>query len=185
MTAILTRHRFSVMEYEAMGEDRVLEPHVRTELLDGEVFEMSPIGISHAWLVAEIHNTLHDLCGANAIVYGQSPVFLDRWSMPEPDVTLLKPRAGYRSSRPTPADILLLVEVSDTSLRLDRGKKLALYAAAAVPRVWIVDVAAHRILVFEAPEGSVYTKEADLGPGDTVEVPGVSQPVPVSDLIGE
>ncbi len=184
MTATMTRHRISVAEYEAMGERTDAAQDRRTELLDGEVFEMSPIGIDHAWLVTDIHNKLHDLCGANAIAYGQNPVFLDLWSMPEPDITLLKPHDGYRSARPTPADILLLVEVSDTSLRLDRGKKLALYAAAAVPLVWIVDVAAHRILVFEAPKGSVYTHEFELGPGDTVEVPGASERVPVKDLIG-
>ena len=186
MTATMTRHRISVAEYEAMGETGVLASGPRTELLDGEVFEMSPIGLSHWSLVVGLDQTLQRLCGTNALIAVQGPVPLDEWSMPEPDLILLTPRNDrYKSAWPTPADIMLLIEVSDTSLRRDRGKKLALYAAAAVPRVWIVNVRAHRILVFEGPVGSRYTKEAEFGPGDSVEVPGVSQPVPVTDLIGE
>ncbi len=186
MTATMTRHRISVAEYEAMGARTDAAQDRRTELLDGAVFEMSPIGLSHAWLVRHIRNRLYDLCGANAIVDAQHPVVLDLWSMPEPDVTVLKPSDDdYRFARPTPGDILLLIEVSDTSLRLDRGKKLTLYAAAGVPLVWIVNVTAQRILVFDSPVDGVYTNEAEVGVGDTVAVPGVSHAVPVKDLIGE
>ncbi len=186
MTATMTRRRLSVAEYEAMGEDGVLAPDLRTELLDGEVLEMSPIGHSHETLVARLDYKLQRLCDPNAFVRVQSSVVLDQWSMPQPDVALLAWRDDfYASARPTPADILLLIEVSDTSLRRDRGKKLALYAAADVPVVWIVNVKAHRILAFEGPVGSRYTKESEFGPGDTIAVPGATVPVPVADLIGE
>jgi Uma2 family endonuclease len=169
-----------------MDDDQVLAPDVRTELLDGEVFEMPPIGPSHASLVSRIENTLKLLYRNSAISWVQNPVLLDQWSMPQPDVAFLKPRDDYYASpRPTPADILLLVEISDTTFRLDRGKKLALYAAAGVPLVWIVNVRTRRMLMFEGPVGGAYKTEAEFGPGDSVDVPGLSTPVAVTELIGE
>lgn len=185
MTVVATPHPFSVAEYRAMGEAGILPPDLRTELLDGEVVEMAPIGLPHASTVARMQQKLQQLCGTRALVWTQNPVLLGAKSLPVPDLALLLPRDDFYLSRePTSADILLLVEVSDASLAFDRGRKLKLYAAAGVSRVWVVDVAGRRILDFREPQADIYAVAIELARTDSTKVPTVDLPVPVADLIG-
>src|SRR5207247_3212709 len=142
----LAHRRFTVDEYYRMAETGILAEDDRVELLDGEIVEMSPIGPRHAATVTRLDHLFNRLVGDRAIVRAQNPVRLDGYSEPEPDIALVTPRADfYRAEHPTPRDILLIVEVADTSLRYDRHTKLPGYARAGVPEAWLVDLTADRV----------------------------------------
>jgi Uma2 family endonuclease len=149
-----SRRLFTADEYHRLIEVGILGEGDRVELLAGEIWEAAAIGSSHAgcvnrltaWFAARVHD--------RAIVAVQNPVLLDDLSEPEPDLTLLRPRADYYSAgHPTPTDVLLLVEVADSSWELDRGAKLRLYAAAGISEVWIVHLAEKEIHLFRKPAG--------------------------------
>lgn len=135
------RHRISVDDYHRMSEVGLLAHDARVELIDGEVFDMAPIGSQHAAVVSALAQLLFTTVGHRANVTVQQPVRLDRRSEPQPDLALLKPRADfYAAAHPAPADILLLIEVSDSTLRYDREIKLPLYARRGVPEVWLIEL---------------------------------------------
>jgi Uma2 family endonuclease len=158
---------------------------MRTELLDGEVVEMAPIGWGHASIVARMVDALSELCGAQAWIWPQGPIQLNDFSLPQPDVTVLVRRPdAYADGGPKPADVLLLVEVADSSLQFDRSKKLGLYAAAGVSVVWIVDVKARHILVYSGPSISGYALHLVVTREEQVWVPCAEREVPVERLIG-
>jgi Uma2 family endonuclease len=178
------RHRLNVDAYYRMAEAGILtDPH-RVELIDGEIFDMAAIGSPHAAitnrLVRIFSRAVRDEV---ALVAVQSPVRLDAYNEPEPDVILLRPRAdGYRASHPGAADILLLVEVSESSLHYDRNTKLPLYARFGVPEVWIVDLVGNTVEVYREPRNGAYaTRERltdgllapALAPSATVDVAGL------------
>ena len=157
-----SRHRLDVDAYYKMAEAGILTRAHRVELIDGEIIDMNAIGSPHA----AITNRLNQLVARAAadglvLVSVQSPLRLDTYNEPEPDLMLLRPRADdYRASHPSAADVLLLVEVSDSSLAYDRGTKLALYAKFGVPEVWIVDLAGAAVEVFHGPkEGGYASRE--------------------------
>jgi Uma2 family endonuclease len=180
------RHTFTVEEYELMGQTGVLPPDRRTELLEGEIFDMSPIGIAHAACVDFLNEYLTKISEGAFIVRCQNPVFLDDRSEPQPDITLLRRRDDrYRSARPTPADVLLLVEVADSSLGFDRQQKLPLYAKNGIPEVWIVNLSVEQVEVHAQPEESTYRLTQILRRGEIVEarsIEGVK--IPVDDIFG-
>lgn len=131
----------TVYEYLRMGELGVIGPEERVELLDGELIAMPPSGEDHSFGVNEIVRVFYRHFADRTYIQSQSPIRLNELSEPEPDVVLLAPREDrYRKHRPLAGDVLLVVEVSDTSLRYDRGRKLEAYARAGIPEVWIVNV---------------------------------------------
>ena len=135
-----TRRRFTVAEYYAMAEAGILARDERVELLDGDVIAMPPIGNWHASNVDLFTNTFPAQLHGRAVVRVQNPVRLNDGSEPQPDVMLLRWRDDfYRDGHPGPADVLLLIEVSDSSVDFDRNEKLSAYAAAGIPEVWIVN----------------------------------------------
>jgi Uma2 family endonuclease len=135
------RHRITVDEYHRMAEVGLLAPDARVELIDGEIIEMAPIGNPHAATVDRLNQLFLRALGDSGIVRCQGPVQLGTYSEPQPDFALLARREDfYEHRRPTPADMLLAVEVSDTSLRFDLHTKMALYARHRVPELWVVDV---------------------------------------------
>ena len=141
MTTPIKRRAFSVDEYHAMVEAGILTKHDRVELLDGEIIAMVPIGSGHASCVMRLSELLSEAVGKRAIVSVQSPVRLDEASEPQPDLMLLKRRDDfYAAAHPTPADVLLLIEVSDTTVAFDKNVKLSLYARSMIPEVWIVNL---------------------------------------------
>lgn len=162
----LRRHLFTVEEYEAMGRASVLDADVRTELIEGEVIEMSAMGFPHARCVANVTTLFVQRLQGHVRVNPQVPFFLSEMSMPEPDVTLVS-EEWWRTAtyHPAPADVILLVEVSDSTLPFDRGRKLSLYARAGLREVWIVDVKGRAVEIFRSPEpnGHRFTYRADLG----------------------
>lgn len=139
-----TKRRFDVHEYHRMGEAGVFGEKERVELMGGEVVEVNPIGGRHASCVRELNRHFTRGVGDELRVDVQNPVRLDDAHEPEPDLAIIKAR-DYRNSLPTSEDILLLVEVADTTLAYDRNVKLPLYARFEVPEVWIVDLASEII----------------------------------------
>jgi Uma2 family endonuclease len=156
-TTDLKRRRFTLEEYHRMGEVGIFGEKERVELIEGEIVEMSPIGSPHAGTVDRIAHVFSQRLGGRAIVRVQGPVlFADLVSEPLPDVTLLIPRRDfYASGHPGPSDILLIVEVMDTTVAYDRGVKLRLYARAGVAEVWLANVNTRRIEGYRqlGPEG--------------------------------
>lgn len=154
-TDICQRHRLTVAEYYRMAEVGILPQEARVELIEGEVIDMPPIGSFHAGTVIYLANRLTYVVGDRAIVSTQNPIFLDAHSEPQPDVTLLRPRADfYRGAHPTPADVLLVVEVADTTLAYDTQIKLPLYARHHIPEVWLVDLVNQRLSIHRSPAAS-------------------------------
>ena len=137
------RRRFTVDDYYKMAEVGILRPDDRVELLDGEIVQMSPIGSAHAAGVTRVTNAFYARVGDRAVIRVQNPIHLGDHSEPEPDMALLRPRAElYARAHPRPADVLLVVEVADTSAAFDRRVKLPLYACAAIPETWLLVVGA-------------------------------------------
>lgn len=151
----VTRRRFTVHEYHRMGEAGILHEDDRLELIEGDIVEMAAIGSRHFTCVNGLNRLLVRGVGDEAIVSVQNPVRLDERNEPEPDLAVIRAR-DYRDSLPAPEDVLLLIEVSDTTLDYDRGVKLPLYARAGIPEVWIVDLPAQAIERNTEPSAAGY-----------------------------
>ena len=150
------RRRFTVEEYCAMAEAGILAEDERVELLDGEIFVMPPIGEPHedgtTRLSSDLIIRLHD----RAWVRVQNSIRLNDYGLPEPDIAVVRRRDDYHRVRPTPDDVLLVIEIADSSLRRDRELKLPHYAAAGIPEVWIANVHARHVEAFHDPIDGVY-----------------------------
>lgn len=141
----------------------------RVELIDGEIIEMSALGSPHASCVGLLTREFSAWVGERALVWVQNPVRLSDLSEPQPDLMLLRPRPDcYAKGHPGPGDILLLVEVSDSSLAYDRQIKVPLYARARVAEVWVVDLSAQVIEVYRNPGPDGYADVSELHPGSSV-----------------
>lgn len=180
MSVQISRHRFSVEDYYRMAECGILPRDARVELLDGEIVEMSPIGDRHAACVDWLNHALSTAVSDRAIVRVQNPVRLGPRSEPQPDIALLRYRHDfYRAGHPAPRDVLLVIEVGDTSVDFDREVKTPLYAAAGIPEVWIVDLIAERIEVYRGLRPRGYSQVLGHAPGDRVS------PASLPDLVLE
>jgi Uma2 family endonuclease len=167
-TQEVTRRRFTVHEYHRMGEAGILHEDDRVELIEGEIVEMAAIGTRHFSCVNGLTRLLVRGVGDAAIVSVQNPVRLDERTEPQPDLTVLRVR-DYRESLPGPEDVLLLIEVSDTTLPYDRGVKLPLYARAGIREVWIVDLAGETIERHTDSSGDGYRSLEQTRRGETIE----------------
>jgi Uma2 family endonuclease len=163
------RHRITVDEYYRMAEVGLLAPDARVELIDGEIIDMAPIGNDHASVVDQLVYRFSRILGDRAILRAQGAVLLDNYSMPQPDLMLLAWREDfYRHAHPKPADILLAVEVSDSTLRYDRDTKAPLYARHGIPEYWIVDLQHDELRVYRLPQDGQYTEQVVLKKPATV-----------------
>jgi Uma2 family endonuclease len=154
------RHRLSVHDYHRMGEAGILLPGTRIELIEGEIVDKVPIGSRHAAAVARLNGLFSRAAGQEALVWVQNPIRLGDYSEPEPDLALLKPRDDfYAAAHPKSGDVLLIVEVPDTSLRYDREIKIPLYARHGIPEVWLVDLEARVLTIYRRPADAGYDEE--------------------------
>ncbi len=171
------RRRLSVAEYDRMGEAGILGPDDRVELIEGELIAMAPIGSYHVGSVIGLNHSLVVATDGRALVSVQNPIRLDDHNEPQPDFALLRPREdGYRNALPGPPDILLAIEVADSSLAFDRTVKAPLYARAGIPELWIVDLAGARVLVLRDPSPEGYRDVTEVLGGTVLEpslLPGV------------
>jgi Uma2 family endonuclease len=136
----------------------ILKEDDRVELIEGEIVAMSPIGSRHAGCVENIAAMLRRALPSEAVaVRTQNPVRLSQYSEPQPDISVVRPRADfYKTSHPTADDVLLLVEVADASLMYDRRTKLPLYARSRIAEVWLVDLVNQVVEVHTSPRESAY-----------------------------
>ena len=159
MSVQYEKRYFNVAEYYRMAEAGVFSPEDRVELIEGEIVKMSPIGTRHAACVRRLDAFLNQRAGNLAQISVQSPVRLNDFSETQLDIALLKPRNDfYSSAHPTPADVLVIIEVSDTSVEFDRGIKLPLYARAEIPQVVIVNIPGEVIENYTEPVNGAYQK---------------------------
>jgi Uma2 family endonuclease len=171
MSAIFTptRYKLSVEDYHKLGDVGILTEDSRVELIEGELFEMAPIGGPHMGAVNRLTRLLVLAVGDRGVVSIQNPVALPLHSEPQPDVALLKPRVDSTASDvPGPDDVLLLIEVADTTLIYDRTVKLKLYAKAGIAEAWIVNLPSRCVEVYRDPTDDGYSRKVELGPGDVV-----------------
>jgi Uma2 family endonuclease len=184
---MVVRHAFTVDEWHRMGDAGLFVGETRrTELFDGEIIEMAAVGSRHAVCVNRLTRLLSLTVGDRAVVQIQNPVGLDERSEPQPDVALLHPPLDrYLAGHPGPADVFLLIEVSDTSLGFDRSAKGPAYGRAGVVETWVVDLDHEVVHVMRHPGSDGYDEQRTVGRGDRLEVtalPGIA--VAVDDVLG-
>jgi Uma2 family endonuclease len=186
MSVQLQKHYFNVDEYYRMGQAGVLSEDQRVELIEGEVVETSPIGSTHQGCVDELSSLIAEKMGASVIVRVQGPIHIDEYSEPQPDISLLKPRSDfYRRSHPTPSDVLLVIEVADTSIEYDRSVKLPLYVRAGIPEAWLIVLPKDLIEVYCEPKNGKYQKARRLKRGkvfSSATINGLT--LKVDDILG-
>jgi Uma2 family endonuclease len=185
-TTPLKRRRFTVDEYHRMGEAGILTEDERVELIDGEVIEKTPIGWQHALCVARLNMFFAAALGDRVFIWPQNPLPVARYSEFQPDLALLTPPSGrYRGRLPAPADVVLVVEVADTSLGRDR-LKLRRYARARIQETWLVDLQGEAIEAHRGPANDTY-REVERVPRDgrlrLLAFPDLE--VPVDEIIDE
>jgi Uma2 family endonuclease len=166
-TSAVTKHRLTIAEYYTLAES--LPGEARVELLDGELYDMAPIGSQHADIVEFLGDRLRYALPPEFGVRRQNPVRLGNHSEPQPDICVEKPRAlPYSQSHPGPEDVLLVIEVADHTLQYDKDIKLPLYARYGIPEVWIVDLKNRQLEVYTAPQDEAYQKSQRLRGTDKV-----------------
>lgn len=187
MTESFTRRRFSVHEYHRMGETGILAEDERVELLAGDIIVREPIGTQHAGTVNRLNYLWTSRLARRAVVQVQNPIELAREdSEPQPDLALLRPRDDfYATAHPTADDVLLAIEVADTSLLLDRRVKIPLYARAGLREIWLVDLTTSRIEVYREPAAEAYRDVQIVSRGRSITpVAFADLTVAVGDLLG-
>lgn len=185
MTVEVLKRRFTVDEFQRMGEAGILTRDDRVELIDGDIVRMTPIGHRHASSVRRLNAILSPLVGEAAIIDVQNPLRLGQHAEPQPDLVLLKPKSDfYARAHPGPADVLLVIEVADTSAEYDRTVKVPLYGRAGIAEVWVVDLADGLVEVYRQPARGQYGEHVAVGPGRSLPLPGLPRrSIAVDDIL--
>jgi Uma2 family endonuclease len=182
---VVRPHRFTVAEYHRMAEAGILGEDSRVELIRGQIVDMAPIGAPYLGMVNRLTRLLPGVLAGRGMLSVHNPVRLDDGSEPEPDVVVLRPRADdYQTATPCPSDVLLLIEVADTSLDDDRAIKVPLYAESGIAECWIVNLLDRVVEVYRQPGNGSYADVRCVGPGEVLGIallPGVA--LPVVDLL--
>ena len=186
MSVQIARRHFSTTEYYRMAAAGVFTDDDRVELIEGEIIEMNPIGSRHAACVGRLTEILGRSINGNAIVWVQNPVQVNDYSEPLPDVALLKRRADfYAQANPQPADVLLIVEVADSSVEYDHEIKIPLYAAVGIVEVWLVNITKEIIEVYRQPVNGIYQEVGLVRRGESIAVQSLpNAKVDVNDVLG-
>jgi Uma2 family endonuclease len=182
---LIARRRWTAGEYHRMAEVGILHEDDPVELIAGEIVEMAAIGFRHAWSVGRLNKHAVRLVGDEVEVWVQNPIHLAADTEPEPDLVLF-PIDPTRTSLPTPAEVLLVIEVADSSVAYDRAVKLPLYAAAGIREAWLVDLTAGTVERFNDPRDGRYRRVEVGTRGDTLAstvLPKLA--IPVALALGE
>jgi len=183
MSVLVNYHLFTVEQYYKMAEVGILQPSDRVELINGEIIQMSPIKSPHASLVDILAENLFGDLRGKAIVRVQNPISIDKYSEPEPDLVVVKlEKNKYRSGHPQPKDVLLLIEVSDSTLEKDRTMKLELYAKAKISEYWIVNISEKQIEVYRKPSGKKYKEKQIFKKNKVVKCSSIDFKINVKEL---
>ena len=161
--------KFTVDEYYRMAEVGILKCDERVELVEGEILVKPPISPGHAWEVDQLNEFLIRRAAGRYRLRSQNPVRLNDHSEPEPDVSLLRRRPeGYGAAHPTPADVLLIIEVADSSLEYDRNIKAHIYGRSGVPETWVRNLPEDCIERFTEPGPDGYAQHTVHRRGETL-----------------
>lgn len=165
------RRQFTVEEYHRMAEAGVFGEHDRVELIRGEILMMTPAGPRHSYFVRRVNRVLVRAVGDRAEISVQDPVQVEARSEPEPDIAVLRPRGReYLTEHPQRGDVLLAVEVADSSLHHDREVKIPLYSEAGIPEAWLLDVENLVVERYTDPRPDGYARLERLHANDHVEL---------------
>ncbi len=186
MPVQILRKKFTVGQYHQMIESGILTDRDRVELLKGEIIEMSPVGRRHAACVDRLTELLILRLASKAIVRTQNPIRLSNDSEPQPDIAVLRRRDDfYATGHPQPGDIFLVIEVADTTIEFDREIKVPTYAQENIPAVWLVDLNAEAVEVFQEPTAQGYRNSQRFQGGQLLMVPNFSEvQIGVDQILG-
>lgn len=170
MVATATKYLFSVEEFEQLYRTGVFAEDARRELIEGEIYTMGAIGEGHASVVDELTFTVSRHIGPELRVAVQNPILLGGKTEPQPDLAVYRLREGEGLPRrkPTPAEILLIMEIADSSLLYDRNTKIPLYGRAGIPESWLFDVSNKRIMRYTEPSDDGYERMEEAISGQTL-----------------
>jgi Uma2 family endonuclease len=158
--------RFTLSMFDRMLATGVIGDDPRVELLDGQIVEMEPVNTPHVNRVKDLYDRLQTLFSDRTDIYSQSPIELPQDGRPQPDLSILK-SGSAREHLPLPGDVLLLIEVSDSTLEKDRNAKLALYARDGISEYWIVNLQDDQLEVYRDPQRERYTTSFTVKPGSS------------------
>lgn len=177
-------YRFSVEQFHKMGEAGIFPPDVKLELIDGQIIAMS-IGKDHAKVVKRLNRKISRMLPENAATISiQDPLTVDDGSEPLPDVMLLQFRNDdYAQRLPIPAEVLLLIEVSDSTLTYGRESKIPKYARNNIVESWIVDIAGEKVWVYRQPSPEGYLQIQAYGRSESVQLLGLE--LSIAEILGE
>lgn len=171
MAVQISKRLFSIDEYHRMAEAGIFSEDDRVELIEGEIVVMSPIGNPHAAGVRRLIHIFTESLRGSVTLDAQNPVRLDDWSEPQPDITLLRRRDDfYASKAPTAEDVVLVVEVADSSVGYDRGVKAPLYARHGICECWLLDLPADVLEVYRKPAEDGYRLVRRFRRGETISL---------------
>ena len=163
-------------EYYQMMESGIIREGEKVELILGQIFTMAAKGTRHTVATSRLLKNLLMLIEDRAIVRCQDPISLPNHSEPEPDIAIVRLRSDdYINSHPAPADIILVIEVADSTIKFDRETKAPLYAAAGISEYWIVNLIDNRLEIYRQPEGSIYASIQIVTPPQSISLPQFSE----------
>ena len=171
MQLLTKKLSFTVSQYHQMAKIGIIKPDDRVELIRGEIIKMSPIGIKHASCVIRLSEMLWSKLEKRVLMSIQNPVQLDNFSQPQPDIMLLKRKADfYNTKHPQSDDVLLLIEVADTTIETDKNDKIPLYSEMNIKEVWLVDINSECIEVYRNPSLTGYQQIETFFKGQTISI---------------
>jgi Uma2 family endonuclease len=181
----LRQRSITLAEYHKMAEVGILTEDERIELLHGQIIPMSPVGSKHSTCVKRLNRLFSRSVGDRAIISVQDPIQIPEQSEPEPDVALLyPPLTTYETRHPLPDEVMLVIEVSDSSLLKDHTIKLPLYASAGMPEVWLIDLPQQQVEVYTKPQDDIYTLRRLVRKGETITLVALDLAVSVDEVFG-
>lgn len=184
MSVSLTKRFFNVDEFHRMGASNLFEGE-RVELVEGEVVSMAPKGSRHAACVTRLNHQIVAGLPQSFLVRVQDPLVLSEKTEFEPDIAIVRSKPDfYAGAHPTATDVVLVIEVAETSIRYDREVKLPLYAQAGVPEVWLVDLQNRVVSVHSAPSVNGYERVEEKRAGDALEPFSAQLELKIDDILG-
>ena len=185
LTARAPRRKFTVSDYHRMGDAGILHEDDRLELINGELYEMAPIGSRHAGIVATLARLLIVGAADRGLVFVQNPILIPDFSEPQPDLALLAPRRdNYRDALPLPSEVKLVIEVADSTLRWDRDVKIALYGLHGIAEAWLIEIPRRVVSVYRDPGPQGYRLSIEIAKGAVSPQCLPELEVPIDEIFG-
>ena len=185
MAVKLSRRLLSTEEYHSMAKAGILLPDEKVELIRGEIITMSPIGNKHAYVVDQLNRVLFSKLFDKALIRVQNPVSLDKYTEPEPDITIAKlPFQQYKTKHPQADDIHFLIEVSGSSFEFDKEVKIPLYAYMGIPEVWLVNLEKNEIEVHKTLQHTTYQQLEVYKIGEEIPLRSFDVKLSVNEIFG-